>query len=136
MSNELNYSPDPAVSWPRRGEAPTSSPPKGCYRDIDVDETGALVVGRSAKLAGYYLFNTASAIRYVKLYDKSTAPTVGTDTPVMTIPLPAQSGANIYDRDGVLLFEHGIGIGATTGVADNDTGAPSANQIIANLFYS
>jgi hypothetical protein len=30
-------------------------------------------------------YNAAAALRYLKLYDKASAPTVGTDTPFMTI---------------------------------------------------
>jgi hypothetical protein len=32
-------------------------------------------------------------------------------------------------------FTAGISARATTGVADNDTGAPSANDVIVNIFY-
>lgn len=32
--------------------------------------------------------NINAAARYLKLYNKASAPTVGTDTPVLTIPLP------------------------------------------------
>ena len=35
------------------------------------------------------LTNVSAATRYFKLYDKATAPTVGADIPILTIPIPA-----------------------------------------------
>jgi hypothetical protein len=32
-------------------------------------------------------------------------------------------------------FGTAITVAATTGVADNDTGAPAANDVIVNIFY-
>jgi len=73
----------------------------------------------------------------VKLYNTAGAPTVGTDTPVMVIRVPgntAGAGIVIPFPHGVA-FATGIGIGVTTGVADNDTTAPTANEVIVNLMY-
>lgn len=104
-------------------------------RNLDVDESGDAGVAVPCILRGYYAFNAASSIRYLKLYDTAAAPTVGTDTPKMTLALPASSGANMIAEKGLMRFSKGIGLGATTAVADNDTGAPSANDVIVNLFW-
>lgn len=104
------------------------------YRNLDIDETGVNVKGSAGQLYGWYLFNNAAAVRFVKFYDKATAPTVGTDTPVLTIALPAGAAANEIGTHG-LPFANGIGVGAVTGVADNNTGAPAANDVVINLFY-
>ena len=85
------------------------------------------------QLYGYYLFNAAAAVRFVKIYDHADAPTAG-ETPKLTIGLPAGSAANVSIPDGIE-FAVGIGLRATTGVADNDTGAPSANDVVVNLWY-
>ena len=60
--------------------------------------------------------------------------TVGTSTPVLTIPLAENQGANVEFTNGIA-FSTAITVAATTGVADNDTGAPSANDVIVNIFY-
>ena len=104
------------------------------YRSIDVNATGVNVKSSAGQVYGWYLFNTGSQTRYVKLYNKATAPTVGTDTPVMTIPLPAGGGANVFSDIG-LAFSSGIGIGATQGVADNNTSAPASNEVLAHIYY-
>jgi hypothetical protein len=59
--------------------------------------------------------NMSAAVKYVKLYNKASAPTVGTDVPVLTIPVPA---------NGVVSYEFGAnGKRFTTGIAFAITGA-------------
>jgi hypothetical protein len=105
------------------------------YKKIDLDETGQLVKNAAGQVFGWYLFNAAVAVRYVKFYDKASAPTVGTDTPLFTLGLPAGAAANVELTNGIA-FASGIGIGATTGAADADTGAPAANDLVVAVFYA
>jgi hypothetical protein len=104
------------------------------YRNLNLTSTGVAIKGSAGQVYGWYLFNSGAAPVYVKLYNKATAPTVGTDTPVMTIALPAGSGANVLGPIGIP-FSLGIGIGAVTGAPDANTTAPSTNQCICNVFY-
>ena len=69
----------------------------------------------------------------MKIYNKATAPTQS-DTPVMTIPIPAGGAANVEFSNGIA-FAAGISYRASTAVADNDTGAPTANDVVVNLLY-
>ena len=104
------------------------------YRDLDLDETGILVLGRPGTVYGWAITNDSASVSFVKLYDKVTAPTVGTDTPAMTIQIPAATYISEEFLGGIY-FPIGVGIGATTGVADGNTGAPAANDLVVNLFY-
>jgi hypothetical protein len=103
------------------------------YRTLDAQPAGVNIKATPGEVAGWYLSNNAASVRYVKLYDKATAPTSG-DTPKLTLMLPANSAANTLAPAGID-FTAGIGIRCTTGVADNDTGAPTANDVVANVFY-
>jgi hypothetical protein len=114
-------------------DTPVTSGGCSLYRTLDLQPTGQNVKASAGQLYGYYLSNQASSVRYVKFYNKATAP-ASTDTPVLTVALPANSAANASIPQG-LAFGAGIGIRGTTGVADGDTGAPTANDIIANLWY-
>lgn len=93
----------------------------------------------SAKASAGYLhkvvgYNAAAAARYLKVYNKASAPTVGTDTPVMTFYLPA-TAAFALNLDGVY-FSTGIAYALTTGSADADTGALTEADILAlNVIY-
>ena len=104
-------------------------------RDIDLDEaTPANVKATAGQVGGWYLYNNSAATLYVKLYNKATAPVLASDTPKMTICIPAGSAANVELSSGIE-FDTGIGWACTTGVADNNTGAPAGNDCVANLLY-
>lgn len=111
------------------------------FKDLDVDETEDAIKATAGQLYWLYCFNTTNAILYVKLYNATTANvTVGTTTPVLTLPVP---GNNDTDGAGVtfslpmgLAFSTAITIACTTGVADADTGAPAANAMIVAGAYN
>jgi hypothetical protein len=103
------------------------------YRNINVGVTGAVVKAYPGGIFEYYVYNNGAAVVYLKLYNKATAPTAS-DTPVRTYAIPATNGANLSIPDGIG-FDTGISIRATTGVADNDTGAPATNDVIVNFGY-
>lgn len=110
------------------------------FRSLDLDETEEEVKSSAGTVYGWYMSNSASSIRYVKFYNATAANvTVGSTTPVLTFLLPANStsgvGANALNSIGIA-FSTAITVAATTGVADADTGAPGANEVIVNLFYA
>lgn len=79
-------------------------------------------------------FNDNAAVRYLKLYNKATAPTVGTDTPLVTLALPPDAVFD-YDLSG-MYFSTGISFALTTGAADADTGAVASADILGlNIVY-
>ena len=94
--------------------------------------------GTSAKAsAGWLRFitgkNASVAERFLKFYNKASAPTVGTDTPVMTIVLPPNTYFTLRPE---LYFATGIAYALTTAAADADTGALTAADIIClNVGY-
>jgi hypothetical protein len=112
----------------------------GCSvaKTISAASTNAVSVKASAgQLYGLVATNINAAARYLKLYNKASAPTVGTDTPVMSIALPGNTaGAGIAaDFSNGIAFATGIAFALTTGVSDSDTGAVAANEIVVNLVY-
>lgn len=88
------------------------------------------------------VYNVATSARFLKLYDKATAPTAA-DTPVQTYAIPAAAassaaGTNVPIPPGPnaahagLGFEHGISFRITTGIADDDDGAAGADEVVVN----
>jgi hypothetical protein len=72
---------------------------------------------------------------FLKVYDKATAPTVGTDVPVYTFLIPGNtrgSGTNIPLPEGGIEFKKGLGIAITGNIADSDTTAVLANEQVIN----
>lgn len=98
---------------------------------LDTDESQDEIKGSAGKLYRLDVWNEhASAKRYVKLYNAVTGDvTVGATVPVMTIPVAAGEELHLVFEGG-LEFSAGICVAATTGLADNDAGAPGANEII------
>lgn len=90
--------------------------------------------GRLYKMQGY---NAATAVRYLKLYNKASAPTVGSDTPVRTIALPPGAAFDLDWSNLGYYFSTGIAYALTTGSADADTGALAAGDILGlNMDYA
>jgi hypothetical protein len=109
------------------------------FRSIDLDEGTLEVVKNSPGCVyGMWVTNTATATRWIKFYD-ATSGTYGTGTPVITIGIPGNSTDDIAGNFGPggmgIQFATGICVGAGTGFADADTGAPGANDVIVNIFY-
>jgi len=104
--------------------------------NIDVDESEDAVKASAGTLLGYYFANMhASAWRYLRFYNATVANvTVGTTVPKLTLPLPPASAGHIWLGEGVA-FDTAITVAATTGIADNDTGAPGANEVSCESYY-
>lgn len=98
---------------------------------------GTVVKASAGTLYTLIVTNLNAAVRYLKVYN-STSVTVGTTTPTWTFAIPASTtgaGFNVPIPACGIAFGTGICLGMTTGVADNDTGAVAANEIIANYAY-
>lgn len=103
------------------------------YRNINLGTTGQVVSATPANLYTLIMTNGGAAAAFVKVYNKATAPTQA-DTPVHTFRVPA-GGSLPWSTPMGEHFNAGISLRASTGVADNDTGAPGANEVVVNALY-
>jgi hypothetical protein len=106
------------------------------YRNINLGTTGVNIKGSAGQVGGWFIANRSAAERVIKFYNKATAPTVGTDTPALTITLDAGTRASVPPGSVGINFSSGIGIGASAGLADNDSTAPSSNDVVVNVYYN
>lgn len=91
--------------------------------------------GNAFKIFGY---NAKASVVYCKFFNKASAPTVGTDVPVLTIPIAA-SGRFDIDIGGAFGFHFttGIAYALTTDAADAGTTALLAGDILGfTLTYA
>ncbi len=96
--------------------------------------TNATAIKTSAGVLGALIaMNLSAATKYVKLYNKASAPTVGTDVPVYVFPIPA--GGMLQLTDLKTRFTTGIALAITGGIADTDTTAVAANDVVVNWEY-
>jgi hypothetical protein len=109
------------------------------YKLISTSSTNANVIKASGgNLYTIVAIGLTSTVRYLKIYNNATSPTVGTDIPLMTIPIPANTqgaGVSIPFSVGVN-FPLGISIAITSGSADSDTGKVTAGDVVINLTYA
>jgi hypothetical protein len=115
--------------------AGTPAPPATPYiLNSAATTNAALVLTGTSGLQALFASNTGAGAAYVKLYNKATAPTVGTDTPAMLIPVPAAVGGvpgivQISPGFNGYRFALGLGLAITGGAADSDTTAVAADQV-------
>lgn len=105
------------------------------YAVVTAAATNAAVVKATAgNLLEISVSNLTAAIIYVKLYNKATAPTVGTDVPLITIPVPV--GGFISYEMGFMgkRFNLGIGIATTAAAAATDVAVVAAGAQISATY--
>jgi len=110
------------------------------FRSLDIDETEEEIKATAGTVYHMWVTNTATSTRWIKFYNATAANvTVGTTTPVITIGIPGNTSDDVTGLFGGgigIAFSTAITVAATTGLADNDTGAPAANDVIINVFYA
>lgn len=109
------------------------------FKLISAASTNATSVKASAgKVVGIQAFNLNAEERFLKFYNKASSPTVGTDTPIKVLAIPgATTGAGfVVSLPHGIGFSTGIALALTTGIADADTGAVAASEIVVNLDYA
>lgn len=142
LSSPLRTDPVGTTTQPVSGTlsvVPTTSGGCSIYRLLSANTTNGNNIKASAgQVYGWVFTNVNASPRFVKLYNKASAPTVGSDTPVMTLVIPGNAtGAGMVAAEFTsgVAFGTGIGVGITTAVADADTGAVAANEVVVNLLY-
>jgi hypothetical protein len=104
---------------------------------ISAATTNATSVKASAGAIGQlYAFNTSASTKFLKLYNKASAPTVGTDIPVFTIAIAPNAECNFRISDmGGLRLATGIALAITGAAANTDTTAVAAGDVITSMHF-
>jgi hypothetical protein len=105
---------------------------------ISAASTNATSLKASAgQIYNVQAFNLNAAPRYLKVYNKASAPTVGTDTPVNVWMIPGNTtGAGfVLEISNGVAFATGIAYAITGGITDADTTAIGANEVVVNIQY-
>ena len=110
------------------------------FRSIDLDESEEEVKGSAGALYSIFAMNMSAVVLYLKIYDAPAASViVGTTIPALTFPILTGGGTDgagfVHNSLDGYDFPNGITVACTTGIADNDTGAPGANECVVNIGY-
>ena len=98
-----------------------------------------LIKAGPGSIVGIIASNSTASAKFLKLYNKVTAPTVGTDIPVLTLAIPAGNVLQLVDLDQIdlrTLFPLGIGLGITGAQVDTDTTATAVADVILSIFFN
>jgi len=111
------------------------------YKNIDVDQTEDAVKATAGQIYWIHAINLSTAPLFLKFYDATVATVVvGTTVPDLTFPIPTPGDSNgagfTLSIPNGIAFGTAITIAATTGIADNDSGAPGANTVVVNLGFA
>jgi hypothetical protein len=96
-----------------------------------------LVSAVPCDLYGIIAINTTAAVKYLKLYNMSAAPTVGTSVPFLTIPLTVSNVATHFAFPSGIYFNIGLSYALTGVDTDADSTALAAGDVKGlNLIYA
>ena len=113
----------------------TTSGGAGPYRKISAGSgDAASVKGSPGQVYGVHIENIGASACFVKLYDSASAPTVGSGTPVACYRVGAGASRDVIMPLG-LAFSAGIGLVIVTGIADANTTAVNASEVIVNVEF-
>ena len=89
----------------------------------------AVAKASAANLYCAMINNTTAAAKFVRFYNKATAPTVGTDTPVLVITVPANSSKEIEFGQLGKRFATGLGHAITNAAGVLDATVVAAGDV-------
>jgi hypothetical protein len=114
----------------------TYSATSGPLLFTSVAAAAAVIKGSAGRIFGISMYNTTGAIRYARFYNKATTPMIGTDMPVMVLPIGASSGSNLFLTSAGRSFGLGIGIAVTTDATLLGSTVAGVNDVLASIDYS
>jgi hypothetical protein len=111
------------------------------FKSIDIDESEEEVKATAGQVFSITAFNHTDAPLYLKFYNATAANvTVGTTTPVLTFTVPGNADSDgagfVWNNPIGFAFATAISVAATTGIADNNSGAPAANACSVMVGYA
>lgn len=111
---------------------------KTFHRVSTADTNAAVIKAGDGTVHWIHATNVNAAVRYLKLYNLTAAPTVGTDVPKLTIALTGGATGTHTDISiplGGLDFDVGIAMALTTEATDAGTTGVSASETVVNIGY-
>jgi len=104
------------------------------YSNVSLLNTPIQIKDTGGSVHGWYIDNDSSTKRFVKIWDTLAAPDPAVDIPKLTLGIPKKQAANVFGLG--LRFANGLWISCTTGRASTNTTAPSADEVLVNIFYT
>jgi hypothetical protein len=126
---------DPVNDHPSLGAAADATDGCSVSHFVSANSNNATSVKASAgRLYGVIANNINAAARYLKFYNKASAPTPASETPILVVALPPASNQFIEITAGVN-FSLGIALALVTGIGDTDNTSVAASEHTVTVIY-
>jgi hypothetical protein len=96
--------------------------------DAAATTNAANLKATAAQVYSVTAYNQSAAARYLRLFNKATAPTPGTDVPVITMAIPVNTHVSLL-FGSPLTFPTGLGYCCTTGAPYTDATATALHDV-------
>lgn len=111
---------------------PKSATTGGLSLSRVVTGTSGVIKASAGQLYTLSAYNSNAAVRFLQIYNKATAPTLSTDTPVMTVPLLAAGITHVPLSNIGIAFATGISWAYTT----DDIAIPTTAGTSTELHFT
>lgn len=110
--------------------------PTTLFTNSAATTNATLVKNTAGTLWSIAVSNTNAAARFLKLYNLTTAPTVGTSVPVFTVAVPSGGTVLVNGGSNGIRFATGISLAITGAAGDLDTTAIGAGEVKVATTYT
>lgn len=93
----------------------------------------AVLKATPGRISAIFLANTTASWKFLRLYDRTTVPTVGTTVPTYVYGIPPNSALNIVLT---INFTAGIAYSLTGGSADLDATATAVADVVGTITFA
>jgi len=124
-----------ATTTTQAGASATSGGLTTFHHAISAASTNATSVkGSAGSISSIVVSNNNAAMAVFKLFNKASAPSVGSDSPIASIMIPP-NGTVVFAQPIYMRMSTGIAYALTTGMAVADTGAVALSQCSVHITY-
>jgi len=110
--------------------------PTTLFTNSAATTNATLVKNTAGTLWSIAVSNTNAAARFLKLFNLTTAPTVGTSVPVFTVAIPSGGTVLVNGGSNGIRFATGISLAITGAAGDLDTTAIGAGDVKVATTYT
>lgn len=110
--------------------------PTTLFTNSAATTNATLVKNTAGTLWSIAVSNTNAAARFLKLFNLTTAPTVGTSVPVFTVAVPSGGTALVNGGSNGIRFAAGISLAITGAAGDLDTTVIGAGDVKVATTYT
>ena len=110
--------------------------PTTLFTNSAATTNATLVKSTAGTLWSIAVSNTNAAARFLKLFNLTTAPTVGTSVPVFTVAVPSGGTVLVNGGSNGIRFATGISLAITGAAGDLDTTAIGAGDVKVATTYT